>query len=129
MRIDQYQALIKSQKADFCAIHADELDVPSQDRTLLYGYTCDRDTFHVYLMDGVLHRVIYNHDNKVLSHEMGQSLSPYLLAPNKRAYPETCDEQFCRLMITRGQEISFTTFNEMREPSLFHGKIREELID
>ena len=26
------------------------------DRTLLYGYTCDRDTWHVYLEDGKISR-------------------------------------------------------------------------
>lgn len=29
------------------------------DRTLLYGYDCDRATWHIYQKDGELHRAVY----------------------------------------------------------------------
>jgi hypothetical protein len=34
------------------------------DRTLLYGYDCDRRTWHVYQKDGHLHRAIYIQSNR-----------------------------------------------------------------
>ena len=36
---------------------ADDLKPFLKDRTLLYGYTCDRKTFHVYLKDKEIHTV------------------------------------------------------------------------
>lgn len=38
-------------------------DVHGQDRTLLFGYTTQRDSFHVYKQGGELHILIYDHNS------------------------------------------------------------------
>lgn len=99
-------------------------------RTLIYGYTCDRDTFHVYLDErGVLNRVIYNSDGFLLSHaDESTPLAAYEYSPEKRAYPEACDLAFCGLLKQAGVEIPFTTFNESRVLATWYGKRKEDLI-
>ena len=46
---------------------AEDLKPFLKDRTLLYGYTCDRKTFHVYLKDKEIHTVLYDisYDGKI----------------------------------------------------------------
>jgi len=116
---------IKSQSTVLPAFHTSQLD-DKTDRTLLYGYTCDRDTFHVYLKDGLLHRIIYSRKN-LISHEFGDSIDVELLIPNKRTYPETCDFYFCmKLEVMSEHGITFTTYNGEREVKQFHGKVAED---
>jgi hypothetical protein len=117
---------IKSQSKVQPAFHISQLDEKT-DRTLLYGYTCDRDTFHVYLKDGLLHRIIYSRKN-LISHEFGESIDVELLIPNKRTYPETCDFDFCmKLEVISDHGVTFTTYNSEREEKQFHGEVAEDL--
>lgn len=116
-RIDE----IKS--TPFCA---EDLKPFLKDRTLLYGYTCDRKTFHVYLKDQEIHTVIYdivyeekdpNPINMVEVHV--KSNRDYI--PDKRLYPETCDYLFCKLLKNVGVHLPFTTFNDDRPIQDFYG--------
>lgn len=116
----------KSKEQQF--IHVDELNEPERDRTLLYGFTCDRDTFHVYLKDGQIHRVIYKFGGQTINAISGVELAVNLLSPDKRTYPEACDEQFCFLMHYKDQHVSYTTYDHERKPAQFSGKLIEELI-
>lgn len=98
-----------------------------KERTLLYGYTIDRETFHVYLKDNAIHRVVYegsnpNRDSKVLIHESGPSILIYECNPGKRLYPENCDFEFCRLVLLKDGDLPFTTFTEGKEEQQFYGK-------
>jgi hypothetical protein len=78
------------------------------DRTLLYGYTIERDTHHVYLKDGVLHLFVYQHSS-IHKHESGRLLLESLI-PSKRLYPGKCDYEFCRFLKSQGLHLPFTAF-------------------
>lgn len=99
-----------------------------EDRTLLFGYTCDRLTWHVYLKNGVIHKVIYG--NSYSSSEYTpvteyQVTANEQFVPNKRLYPECCDAEFCRLLRRKNIPMVFTTYDDTREPKKFYGKIIE----
>lgn len=97
-------------------------------RTLLYGYTCDRFTFHTYLgTDDLLHRVIYTSDRRVISEIHGQQLQSYLCRPDKRVYPNASDYQFCRLLLEKGETFSFTSPSVRTSNNGWFGLRLEEL--
>jgi hypothetical protein len=93
-------------------------------RTLVYGSTLERQTFHVYLGDdGIIHVLIYRDLHSegdsprflVLRHsgpEGQETKSNQSYLPSKRAYPESCDLEFCKLMRETDAKISFTSFTE-----------------
>ena len=59
------------------------------DRTLIYGYTAERDTFHVYVQDGRLHRFVYRQYVDafiVVSYESAQSMHGTNMVPGKAIY-------------------------------------------
>lgn len=61
MNKDEYGKLNDFQLKDNPPIQAEDLfDI--SDRTLLYGYTCNIDTFHVYVKDKQIHTVLYRVD-------------------------------------------------------------------
>lgn len=135
MKAEQYEAikpLLAAQRRDSIApvcmesISASELDNPGLDRTLLWGYTCDRDSFHVYLKDQLIHKVVYEHPNKLKEYVTAPSMTCESMAPDKSAYPSACDAQFVRLMLQKGQHVTYTTFIE-RDEAPFYGALREEL--
>jgi hypothetical protein len=90
------------------------------DRTLLYGYDCERRTHHVYLQHGMVYQTIYEnglqgavvHDRTNWSSSPITLLEVKTLIPNKRLYPERCDFEFCRWLISYGLEPIFTVFDE-----------------
>lgn len=100
-------------------------------RTLVYGYTCERHTFHVYLEQGDLIRVVYDHDGlclDVLKEIHGQGIPVAACLPDKRAYPERCDHEFAQCLLRLGSMLSFTPWSkEPVEPAAFYGKKFEEL--
>lgn len=95
-------------------------------RTLLWGYTCDRSSFHVYIDDDRLHRLIYNHDQETLSYASG-SIATTDLTPNKRLYPEACDFSFCLTLRSKGLHLPFTTFRGDRKSADFYGLKKGDL--
>jgi hypothetical protein len=90
------------------------------DRTLIWGYTLNRDSFHVYLKNRNIYKVIYEYRQEPEQYPIN---SVYDVLPNKRAYPEACDFEFCRFIKSLGVEISFTTFDDKREVKKYHGEI------
>lgn len=99
-------------------------------RTLAYGYTCEKDTFHVYLAKDGIHKVVYRggQPSVMLMHKHErEGLLPTECVPDKRLYPEACDFAFCVLLKTRGVELPFTTWNDQRVSRPYHGQLREEL--
>lgn len=107
-------------------LRVDELDNPDHGRTLLYGYTLERDSFHVYLKDKLIHVVIYDFDNRIIYSVAGFEIPVGGMVPTKRAYPAACDEQFCRLMIEKKQPISYTIYEDRQECD-YHGELAEDL--
>lgn len=98
-------------------------------RTLLFGYTGDKDTVHVYLVDGTIHKVVYNFKGHLIEHKsQAQGLLFSECAAVKRLYPEACDFEFCSVLKRRGVHLSFYNWNDKREPAAFHGKRLEELV-
>lgn len=90
-------------------------------RTLLYGYTCDRETWHVYILDGEIRTILYGgYSDKGVYDINPENDEDYV--PDKRLYPECCDEEFCTLLLERGIHLPFTTFNENREEKQYYGK-------
>lgn len=91
-------------------------------RTLLYGYTCSRDDWHVYLdHSGEIQAVIYAHkDSPVQKVKITENRQ---FVPDKRLYPEHCDFEFCSLLAHRGIHLPFTypTFENQRNEA-FVGK-------
>ncbi|WP_315740043.1 MULTISPECIES: hypothetical protein [unclassified Bradyrhizobium] len=81
------------------------------DRTLLYGYDCERYTWHIYQKDGQIHRAIYLGSNpSPQSFDSEAHFVASALVPNKRLYPEHCDFDFCMKLAALGIHLPFTTY-------------------
>lgn len=97
-----------------------------QDRTLLYGYTCERETFHVYIKDKEIHVVVYKNEysnDGITPKGMGEIKVSHNrdYIPDKRLYPEACDYDFCRLLKEAGIYLPFTGYQSDREKEDFYG--------
>jgi hypothetical protein len=111
-----------------------ELDVVAfmsdiSDRTLIYGFTLDRETFHVYIQDKIIHRITYNENsNQPTSSLSGERFLLTELVPNKRIYPEASDFKFCTFLQSQDIDLPFTTFNPNRPVAKFYGETVESLL-
>lgn len=82
-------------------------------KCLIHGYTCERDTFDVYLDNKELVIEVTDYYGKVLSRLVGDEItdnSQYV--PNKRVYPEKSDYEFCLMLKKAGVYIPFTVFTD-----------------
>lgn len=86
-------------------------------KTLLYGYTLERESHHTFQHQGLIHTLIYNYDKEIIFEESGVELEISKIIPTKRLYPNLCDYEFCQQLMSRGYEPPFTTFNEEQVPS------------
>ena len=87
-----------------------------EDRTLLYGYTCDRDSWHVYIKGGKIFTTLGTLSGHI--HEIKPySNSSYI--PDKRLYPETCDFEFCKKLIQAGEHLPFTVWSDRKEKQYY----------
>lgn len=126
MTYDEYVALKTPRSAP--GIHVSE--VGGEDRTLIYGYTLGRSAFHAYKKDGELHVLVHDGEGRLpVCYVHGLWLNPEAFAPDKRAYPEDCDFEFCRLLQSRGVDVCFTTYREFSDNhnAAFKGLTAEEL--
>lgn len=100
------------------------------DRALLYGYTCDRDTWHVYLYQGEINLFVYagsgKHTHEVKAHVKGVRMESESLIPDKRLYPQCCDYETCRFLDQQGIYLPFTTFDDAVAANPFHGKLYQQ---
>lgn len=90
---------------------------PEGDHSLLYGYTTERETFHVYIKDGLLHRHIFSGtgENIVsLDHISGKELPAVELAPNKRIYPERTSFTLAKLLAEYEVPLAFKPIDPTR---------------
>lgn len=96
-------------------------------RTLVYGATHIRHTFHVYLGDDQkFHLVTYDDDNFLQRHQTEAELHVEEYEPTKYAYPEACDFEFTSLLQGIGLDLSFLPYQE-REEARFYGLRLDEL--
>ncbi len=82
-------------------------------RTLLYGFTCERYTHHVYIKDEQVHLLVYsttNTGNHTIIYRNGE-IDISSLIPDKRLYPESCELEFCKQLKMLGYYLPFTTFD------------------
>lgn len=93
------------------------------DRTLLLGYTCNRADWHVYIQDGGIRLYTHGGLQDSTRYVRKEEYDPQELVPDKRLYPETCDFEFCKLLLEMGVSLPFTTYNEHREPGRYYGEI------
>lgn len=80
-----------------------------EDRLLLHGYTMKRNTFDLYLENGMFVKRI---DGKVYGDGDYEDCEDYMTTPDglKRLYPAKCDYEFCKLLLDRDVYLPFTTF-------------------
>lgn len=101
------------------------------DRTLLYGYTCDRESWHVYLKDGLIHRYVYAStlDHSPIRHAAQEKAFVPDLIPDKRVYPESTDAAFAQRIKRTGLYVPYLPFADDRYERVkgmtFHGKIAD----
>lgn len=101
--------------------------------TLLYGYTCDRNSWHVYLNDGwsEVIALCYDKDGNILSTrrhsfadcEKSEIYSFSCIVPDKRLYPEACDFETCCILADHGANLPFTTHTERENGDAVWGKV------
>lgn len=128
MNKEEYEKIIDLQFKDNPPIKAEDL-FNTIDRTLLYGYTCDRDTFHVYVKDMKIHAVTYRtgYENNAPNFMKEISINAnddYI--PNKRLYPETCDYEFCKKLKELGCHLPFTIWSDGRPEAQFYRFVLED---
>lgn len=127
MTIDQFEDLTNIKKNLVTVADLNNKEA----RTLLYGYDCNRDTWHVYLdEDKIIHIIVYEYVSEAVSklvmhkntriHDIFEN-EKYV--PDKRLYPEACDAEFSRALISAGVVMPWTTFNDRNfHCAKFYGK-------
>lgn len=101
------------------------------DRTLIFGYTVEKYSFHVYLKNNMLHICIYNDQNKIIYYDTSEYFNVDHLSPSKRSYPESFDEEFLKIALDKTDIWSFnpTKYDNSRYERVkdvqFHGKIKD----
>lgn len=125
MQLDEYEQLLSIRnKPRTLSVH----EVPGPERTLAYGFTSDKDTWHCYLHGANIHVLVYGRSaNSAVSHRASPMWNVAELAPDKRVYPESVDAGFARLLLERGQDLPYTRFDEKRYARVaeltFHGAV------
>lgn len=131
MTEDQLKALAGQQKIDLpFTLHVSQFSEDYSDRTLLYGYDCDRVTWHLYVDDGDIYLHCYTPDGTTFRHNLSRdpfkrSTLQATIVPNKRLYPERCDYDFCVWAKQEGLHLTFTTYDAERVKPVdgYFGKI------
>lgn len=96
--------------------------VNKDDRTLLFGYTLERDTWHVYLEKGEIITIKYNGCMALSVPERIDIRDNQRFIPSKRLYPECCDYEFCKLLKLEGYYLPFTFYDEERGQATYYGR-------
>ena len=116
---EEVSTLIRLQASDYTR-HSDR-----NPKTLLYGYTCERDTHHVFQdFNGYIYVYVYR-PNGLKDETVIRKVDVYVdgikslqeLVPDKRLYPQYCDYDFCVYLKERGVNLPFTTYDPPRKGS------------
>lgn len=110
-----------------------DLPFTIKNQTLLYGYTCSRETFHVYIKNGQIHVVVYE---TAYSDDTARPINMREIkveinkdyVPDKRVYPERSNYYFCSLLMQKDVDIHFTSWTEDSEPKPYYGFTLEDAI-
>jgi len=114
-------------------LRGQDLSSPSP-RTLLWGYTSNYHSFHVYLDEQcVIHKVVYVNTGKagvLLTHQTQAEITEAAeYVPDKWAYPEACDPEFCAKLVERGVRLRFPPDSLTTQPApAFRGERLERLV-
>lgn len=112
MKLEEFQSTKWSGAEEIPpTVSVDELTNQSE-RTLLYGYTSERATWQVVLLDGKIVRAVWSYGEEANLEEHSTWQNANRLIPNKRLYPERCDFEFCTLLYSKGILLPFTTFRD-----------------
>ena len=110
MDANQLEEIRRIQNIDHRALVSAEQFAAGGDRTLIYGYDVDRNTFHVYLKDGMLHRFVYRPSVQPrwpFAHVALHSMHGVDMVPNKRIYWEFSDFEAIRTLARLNISMSF----------------------
>jgi hypothetical protein len=132
MNRDAYTLITKSSPKP-TTVHV--ADITGPDRTLLYGYTCDRETWHVYLENDTINWVKYwdrgEKGGELTDAGSADEWVASELVPDKRVYPEFTDYAFACDLRDAGVDVPYTSFSEERYQlswgRAFHGLRRTDL--
>ena len=129
MTLKELETLNSLENKQFETIKVEDLS-NTEDRTLIYGYTCERDDFHVYIKNKEIHIVIYSttYSTTIRPKQM-REIIPTIdreYVPNKRIYPAACDFEFCRLLQDRGVTLPFTCYDDRDTTKKFFGFTLED---
>ena len=113
MKSDEY---LRLQQGAALILGADLLN--QADRTLLFGFTQDHETHHVYLQDGVIHTVRYLLDGAVREYPIFDNEN---YKPDKRVYPTRSDFEFCLKLQQSNVHLTYTTYDERELTKKMHG--------
>ena len=134
MKKEWFDKLSEVGKANEAIIGIQELRPYIYNRTLLYGYTCERETFHVYLKDQKIYAVAYEKEfsrgtPKPKNRRQIEVQSNHDYVPDKRLYPERCDYHFCCALKEKGIHLPFTNWSEEVKPDErgYYGFILEDV--
>lgn len=121
MKINEYLRLVSESGRTEKLLNINNLK-NKNDRTLIYGYDCERNTFHVYIKDKNIFTIKYN-SNGIIERVLPTSNADYV--PNKRVYPEYCDFEFCRLLQENDVYIPFSIYrsSQVDKNDLYTGEI------
>ena len=103
-------------------------DFSDRNKTLLYGYDCDRNTLHVYIMDDEIH-ILWYRGSEMLGYSKNTSFYLEELCPNKRAHPQHTDFTLAKMFRMAEVDCTYTTVHWHKVPNetpQFAGKIRED---
>jgi len=112
-------------------VTAEEIKGP--DRTLLYGYTCEKYTWHVYLKEGEIHKLVYGYPNFFVSYTKRYGFNLKDLVPNKRVYPWGTDFELAKRFVAASIHVPYLPFDAKvlkgPHPGRFAGLTREQVMD
>lgn len=123
MNREEFEKLDRSEAPRLIGV-GDLLD--RSDRTLLYGYTVERVSWHVYLLGGEIHLFVWD-GKRTVFFDAEPSWVAERLVPNKRVYPESTDKQFAELLFAAGAPMTFSRWSDERAERVrdltFHGPV------
>lgn len=117
MNEDEYHALsarLRSEDDHALSDVSPDMLADQSDRVLLYGFTVHRDTFVVRLENGLFVGHCYSSSQAENPPVAWRSASPdekrpaFMMAPNKRIYPDRSDAEFLDLLHRSGATVSLT---------------------
>ncbi len=98
------------------------------DRTLIMGTDSKRMNWHVYLLGGKIHCLVYNFNGDCINYfneDVTDNAKDFI--PTRNLHPETCDFIFMRILKRLGLTLVFTRFNEGRPQITFFGLVLDQV--